>query len=287
MNAQTLGRFTVGIAIIGLAASVLGGVAGLLLIREFNASLGRSLDLTVEALTAVDDSLGVAADTLVLVDEGLANTQETSGEVVAALGTGAELLDSTADLTEDELAPSITAVERSLPNLVTVASAVDTALSALSRLPVGVSYDPEESLGESLRDIESNLAGTGAQLVEQSSLIRDASGQLETVATGAAVIADDLTALDAGIADARTLVSDYAATASRTRVLIEDTRDDLATRSAIAAALVVLLALAVGAGQIPLLWAGRQLVRHADRIDEILRAPAESDPAPAPPTGGS
>lgn len=285
MRAQTLGRLMVAAAIIALVGSVVGGIAGLVLVRELNASLGRSLDLTVEALTAVDDSLGVAADTLVLVDDGLANTQETSEEVVTALRTGADLLSSTADLTENELAPSISAVEDTLPNLVTVAAAADTALSALARLPIGITYDPEQGLDESLVDIQTSLAGTGDQLVDQSSLIRDASDQLGTVATGAGVIADDLAELDQGVADARVLVEDYATTAGRTRELIEATRNDLTARSTVAAAMVVLLALAVAVGQLAPLWLGRQLLRHADRVNAFLglmSADQDSPPTHAP-----
>jgi hypothetical protein len=282
MNARTLGRYMMASAIVALVASVLGGIAGLVLVRELGQSLGTSLGLTVDALTAVDDSLEVAADTLALVDDGLVNTQDTSQEVVTALSTGADLLTSTADLTSDELAPSITAVEEALPGLVSVASAVDTALSAISRLPIGISYDPDAGLDDSLRAIEINLSGTGAELVEQSTLIRDAGRQLDAVSRGTALIADDLNELDAGIASARTLVADYAVTADQTRILIEDTRGQLATRSTVASVMVVLLALAVALGQLAPLWIGRKLVRNATRVDALLNPP---DPPDVPPPG--
>lgn len=270
MKVRTVGRFMVVTAVTALVASIGGGIAGLVLINELDATLGRSLDLTVDALAAVDDSLAVAADTLALVDDGLTNTQQASTEVVDALRSGADLLESTADLTEEELAPGITAVEGSLPNIVTVASAVDTALSGLSQLPLGISYDPSEGLDDSLRDLQNSLAGTGEELSDQSQLIRDAGAELVDVADGAAVIADDLVRLDSGIADARALVDEYAETADSTGRLIEQTRSDLDARSAAAAVMVVLLALAVGVGQVAPFTIGRQLMRHADAIQGVI-----------------
>lgn len=270
MRVRTVGRFMVVTAVTALVASVGGGIAGLVLINELDATLGRSLDLTVDALAAVDDSLAVAAETLALVDDGLTNTQQASTEVVDALRSGADLLQSTAELTENELAPGITAVEASLPNIVTVASAVDGALSGLSQLPLGISYDPSEGLDDSLRNLQNSLAGTGEELSDQSQLIRDAGAELVDVADGTEVIADDLIRLDSGIADARGLVDEYAQTAASTRQLIEGTRSDLDARSAAAAVMVVLLALAVGLGQVAPLYIGRQLMRHADTIETAI-----------------
>lgn len=279
MRVRTVGRFMVVTAVVALLGSVGGGIAGLILINELDATFGRSLDLTVEAVAAVDDSLEVAAETLALVDEGLTNTQDASTEVVDALRSGADLLRSTADLTEEELAPSITAVERSLPNIVTVASAVDSALSGLSQLPLGISYDPSEGLDESLRDLQTSLAGTGQQLGDQSQLIREASNELVDVADGTETIAGDLIRLDSGIADARSLVDEYAQTADSTGALIADTRSQLDARSTAATVMVVLLALAVGLGQLAPLYIGRQLVRHADEVEAVLGTAAGRSPA--------
>lgn len=278
MRVRTVGRFMVVTAAVALLASIGGGIAGLILISELDATLGRSLDLTVDALAAVDDSLEVAADTLALVDDGLSNTQEASTEVVGALRSGAELLQSTADLTEDELAPGITAVEQSLPNIVTVASAVDSALSGLSQLPLGISYDPSEGLDDSLRDLQTSLAGTGEELGDQSQLIRDASAELVDVADGTETIADDLVRLDSGIGDARALVDEYAQTADSTGALIAETRSELDARSAAAAVMVILLALAVGLGQLAPLYIGRQLLRHGGEVEALLRTARDVPP---------
>lgn len=270
MQSRTLGRFMMVMSIVAIVASIAGGVAGIVLVQELRGSLGRSLDITVDALAAIDDSLTVAADTLALVDDALVDTERTSGEVVAALGTGADLLRSTADLTEEELAPSIGAVERSLPNVVAVASAADSALSALSRLPIGISYDPAQGLDDSLRELETSLSGTSEELAQQSALVREAGDQLDVVSDGAAQIADDLAQLDAGITEAQALIADYSSTADDTRRLIQSTRGDLAERSTVATVMVAAIALAVAVGQLAPFWIGRQILRHADQLDRLL-----------------
>jgi hypothetical protein len=259
-----------GASLLAIVASIAGGIAGIVLVRELEASLGRSLDITVDALAAVDDSLTVAADTLALVDDALVDTERASRQTVTALGTGADLLRSTADLTEDELAPSIGAVERSLPNVVAVAGAADSALSALSRLPIGISYDPRQGLDDSLRELQTSLSGTSEELVQQSTLVREAGDQLDVVGAGAAAIADDLARLDSAVTEARALMDDYSATADDTRRLIAATRDDLDERSTVAIVMVAAMALAVTCGQLAPLWIGRQIIRHAERLDALF-----------------
>ena len=278
MTARKLGRLLIVTATLGIVASIGGAIAGLFLIHEFNNSLGRTLDLTAQGLTAVDDSLAVAADAMALVDDGMRNVADTSEEVVAALDDGAQLLDATADVASDELAPSLTAVEGSLPQMVAAAGVVDTALSTLARLPIGVQYDPDEPLDESLREVQTSLAGTGEELVQLSALVRDTSGQLEVIRDGAEGIAGDLAALEAGVADAQVLIADYAATTEEASDLLQTTRDDLTLRTTVASALVVALAASVALGQVALLWVGRRVVHFHETIDRILGV----EPQPSP-----
>ena len=270
MRSRTVGRLVVGAAVAGLVASVLGAISGVLLVQSVDDSFGRSIDVTADALATVEDSIAVAAETLDLVHGGLDDTQRAGEEVVTALGTGGELLRSTADLTETELAPSLSAVEQAMPDLVSVASGIDTALSALSRLPVGIPYDPEEGLDDALRDIQTSLEGTGEELRSQAALIRSAGDQLDEVASGGEAIVARVAEVESGISEARALLDGYAANAEEARSIVDDTRDEVTTRTAVATTLVVALAAAVALGQIGPLWLGTQLVRHAERVDAAL-----------------
>jgi hypothetical protein len=272
LRSEALGRFMIITACIAIAASVAGGVAGVVLVRELDATLGQSLELTSDALTAVDDSLQVAADTLALVDDGVSNTRIAGADVVEALDTGAGLLRETADVTENDLAPGVTAVEDALPGLVAVAETVDGTLAALSRLPVGVDYDPENGLDDALRGIQLNLAGTGAELQELAGLVREAGVELDTVQTGAQAVVEDLGELDDGVSSARALIDDYTATADETRRLITRTRDELSVRISVATIMIIAIAVAVAVGQVALLWLGWQIVRHHERLDVVFGA---------------
>lgn len=270
LGARAIGRLVVGAAVAGIVASVLGAITGVLLVQSVDDSVGRSLDVTADTLVTIEESLGVAAETLALVHEGLGDTEQTGAEVVAALGTGAELLRSTADLTETEIAPSLSAVEGAMPDLVSVASGIDAALSALSRLPVGITYDPDQGLDDALRDIQSSLAGTGEQLRSQAALVRRAGEELDEVAAGGEDIVERVGELEGGIGRARALLDGYTANAEEARQVVDDARDEVDTRTAVGTTLVVALALAVALGQVGPLWLGTQLVRHADRVDAAL-----------------
>jgi hypothetical protein len=264
------GRLLVAVGILGVVAGLGGIVLGQLLISSTDEALTQTLTLTGDTLVALQDAIVVAEETVALVEGGLAQAEATTGDLAGTVEDGADLLRSTADLTEDRLAASIGAFEQSLPGLIEAASVIDTTLGALSSLPFGPSYNPDEPFDDSLRELQRSLVGVPADLRAQAALIRETGDSLEDVGEGTTQIAGDLGAIRQGLGEALVVLSDSTATATSASALIGETQDGLRTQLGIARVLVILLGLTTAAGQLVPLALGWSLLQPPG-VRPILR----------------
>lgn len=261
MSRLAAGRLLVGIGLLGLFASLAGIVIGRGLVTQTDLALERSLALTADTLEALQSSIVVAEETMALVEGGLAQAEATTRDLVTTVEDGSEIMTSTADLTEGRLADGLESVEESLPALVEVASVIDVTLSALSSIPFGPSYSPDEPFDESVREIQRSIAGVPDDLRAQAAMIREAGVNLGEVGEGTAAISEDLAAIRLGLTGAVDVLSTYTATATDAADLIAETRAGLGRQATMARLLVTLLGLTVAAGQIVPLGLGWTLLR--------------------------
>jgi hypothetical protein len=258
------GRVLIAVGVLGVVAGLGGIVLGQLLVSSADRALTGSLTLTADTLVALEDAIAVTEQTIVLVDTGLARAETTTGDLAGTVGEGAALLRTTADLTEDRLAGSIGAFSDSLPGLIQVAGTIDTTLGALSTLPFGPTYSPDEPLDDSLRELQRSLAGVPEDLALQARLLRETGDSLEDVGEGTADIAGDLGAIRTGLGDALAVLRGSTTTAGDASALIGDTRAGLRTQLGLARLLIVLLGLTTAAGQLVPLALGLSLLRGPD-----------------------
>lgn len=181
ISRRTAGKALLGIGLFGVALSLVATVSGLRLVGDLNTSLGQSED--------------VARDAIVLVKASLADVETTTRELATVFEDAEVLLDTTADLSETEIAGSVQAVSDALPALIEVAEVVDRTLQALSNVPFGPRYEPAEPFDESLRRVQLELDGLPEDLREQARAIRAAGANLDAVRDGTEAVADDLSRL--------------------------------------------------------------------------------------------
>jgi ABC-type transporter Mla subunit MlaD len=244
------GKAFIAVGVVGIVASLLGMLVAVAVTAELDRSMRRSLALTGEALEALDASVDVAEETVILVERSLASTEATTRDLVAAFEDGEALLEATADLSEGQIASSLEAVDDALPTLIEVAEVMDATLRALSALPFGPSYDPNEPFDESLRAVQAELDGLPEDLRVQAALIREAGANLGTVGVGTEAIADDLAGLRDTLDTAASVLGDYARTADEARALVQDSESDLGRQLFTLRLLIVAGGLAVAAGQV-------------------------------------
>ncbi len=284
IDRQFAARILIAVGILGVLSGLGGIVIGQLLVTSTDDALGSSLVLTGETVDALQDAILVAEQTVALVEGGLAQAETTTGDLAGTVSDGATLLRSTADITEGQLADSLGAFEDSLPGLIDAAAVIDVTLSALSGLPFGPTYSPEEPFDESLRELQASLDGVPEDLRAQGALIRATGDSLDEVGAGTTAIADDLGEIREGLAEALVVLQRSTETATDARSLVADTQASIGGQLLLARVLVVLLGLTVAAGQIVPLAIGWTLLRPAgERV--LLRQTGVSAPPSAPTSG--
>jgi hypothetical protein len=282
ISRRLAGRVLLAVGVVGLVASLGGIVVGRRLINEMDAALGRSLQVTAESVEALQASVALAEETTVLVSEGLGRAEATTRELRDTFEQGSQLLEGTADLTEDRIAGSLEAVEESLPSLIQVAAVIDRTLSALSALPLGPRYNPDEPFDESLREVQRSLAGVPDDLRVQAALIREAGANLREVGEGTDAIAGDLAAITGGLEQAVEILRSYTATATSARDLVVETQEGLGFQVGLARLLVTLLGLTLATGQVVPLALGWTLLQPVEGGRRLLR---DDVPVAEPPKG--
>ncbi|GGI06172.1 hypothetical protein [Egicoccus halophilus] len=262
-------RVLLGIGAVGVVAGLLGTVVGLGFLTSLDRALQDSLGVTTDAVDALGGSVEVAGDTLAILERTLSTTAATTRDLGVGLRDAEAVLTATAELSEQDLAGSLEAVQGSLPALIQVASVIDTTLGALSAIPFGPDYDPTQPFDDSLRAVQVELDGVPDSLREQAGLIREGATSLGAVREGTGDIADDLEELQTTLASASGLVGSYAATAAEARAVVTDNQAALERQLAWARVLVVVLGLSFVAGQLVPLGLGWLLLRPA-RLERLL-----------------
>jgi hypothetical protein len=259
LRRPVVGRALVAIGTIGVVVTLVATVVGIRLIGSLDRSLNDSVGVAAEAIDALGATVELAGETTARLTVTLRRTAATTRDLSAALSDAEGVLRATADISEEQVAGSVAGVEDALPALVQVAAVIDRTLSALSAIPFGPDYDPEEPLDTSLRTVQAELDGLPEALREQAELIRDASRDLRTARVGTAAIADDLDGLVSTLERSTDLIAQYEATAGQARELVA--AEDLSGQLVAARVLLLILGVTVALGQLLPLGAGWLLLR--------------------------
>lgn len=246
------------VAAFGVVVALVGTVVAWQFVGQLSSSADRSLVIGEDALVTLDATLDVAEDVLGSVDEGL-------GGVVSTLTVVGEVVEDTASVSTatvelaGEIAPSIDRIDEALESLQSVTGTIDTVLRQLSQVPFGPSYDPETSFDQAIADVRADLTPIGESL-------RNAADELGTFSEGSGDLTAELSELAADVEEVRrslagseALLESYRTASSEALLLAQETRGDLDADLGRTRLLIVLLGIALAAGQIVPAWIGREL----------------------------
>ena len=277
ISRQSLATTLLTVGTLGVVAALVGALVGLRSIAVLDDLVAEDGVLSTDTLVTLEGSVVLAQDTLETLESSIARIETTTRDLAGAFEEGEDILAATADLSEQEIAPSIAAVQGAMPGLIEAAAVIDTALVALSVLPFGPSYEPVEPFDDSLRRVEQELEGLPEDLEEQAALIREAGASLGDVRVGTGAVADDLDLLHDRLRTAGGLLERYADTASAATEVVGESRAALDRHLRAARVLIVVLGLVLAAGQIVPLGAG-WLLLHPERTRMLFAPPAADDP---------
>jgi hypothetical protein len=261
------GRIMIGVGIAGLLIAVFGTIVGWIFVGQLATASDDTLDVTLQSLDAVDDTIDLADDVLGSSVDAVDALAGSLAAGAGSFGAGTQAIDEIAGLAVT-LGPSLEDAGRTVRRLEGIGNDLDSLLGALSNLPLTPDYNPDAALGETFGQLADTLEVLPAQLESTSTSLTDFTGsadelqqQLDDLAASVVTIGDDLRDTDA-------LVDQYRASVTEARALALSANDDLDTGATLMRILLVLGGVTLLFGQIVPLWLGRSLLDDADALDE-------------------
>ncbi len=172
----------------------------------------------------VQETLGVTADALETTSQSLALAEDVFGEAAASIGAAEDmthnvqqtladtntLIDSLDGVFGSELPAIITSTQQSLEAAEQSAAVVDGMLTALSYVPLlGVDYDPEVPLAESIASIDQSLDTLPQSLTGISGDLNAAQANLQSVDTNLDDLSTSLADIQGTLTEAQSVMVDY------------------------------------------------------------------------------
>lgn len=240
---QRFGRILVIAGSIGVLGALVAGVAGWILAGRATRTVTETLEpisgIVVNLSETVDASL-VMVDRTTTAIESIESATRSTGRTLDSVS---QVIGDTAAIVEGSVAESLDSAVDTLPALVDTGRVIDGTMRTLSL--VGVDYDPEVPLDESIAQLERSLRPLPEQLRDQVTLLTEVQDDVEQIALDAESLASvmlqarlDLTAVEEVLESA----SENAATAARR---VEEIRSDVDTYDTLARIVVVALTVAL------------------------------------------
>lgn len=175
-----MGRWLLAAGVLGAIASLVVGVVGWVLAGRLVATVENVITPASGMVGDLADSIEASEVLFERTTEAVESIETASRSTVRALSSVGAVLDDTTELAGEGVADSLEAAVDTLPGLISTGRVIDNTMQALSF--VGVDYDPDVPLDESLSDLEATLAPLPDQIRDQVALLEDVQTDLEDIA---------------------------------------------------------------------------------------------------------
>ncbi|MFZ0014223.1 MAG: hypothetical protein WAL25_08925 [Acidimicrobiia bacterium] len=241
------GRALLIAGILGTAGALVVGVAGWVLAGRATQTITATIGPLSGIVTNVAETIGASQLMISRTGEAIDAIEGATRSTARALGSVGDLIDETSEVVGGDLADGLEAAVESLPAISDTAAVIDRTMRALSL--IGVDYDPEIPLDESLAALEESLRPIPGQLRNQIALLESVQGDIDQIAFEAGALAAVLLEARIDMMEAeRVLVSASEnadqAVESITSLESEITTYDTLARVVVIAATITLLAVA-------------------------------------------
>lgn len=288
MIRKLIGVLLLLIGLLGLVFSVVGVVVGRQAIDEMGSAIDTALSRTLVSLDTASNTLVLTKSTFEQVKNGLDTVGVTADNVAQTLRDTQPLLDSVSTVAASDIPDSLEAIQNSIPGVADAAGTIDDTLRTLSafeveraifgipiRFDLGINYDPEVSLDDSVRQIGHSLDGMPDSLRTLKSDLDVANDNLETVSTNINSIASDLEALGENVEQIEPLVDEYIQLISDIGQLLNQTQEELDSQLETVKLIITLLFIWIGLNQVIPLYLALDIFTSKRREDEKTPKPAE------------
>lgn len=179
MSRHTFARTLQSIGAIGLVAALIVGIGGFLLASRVSDAATDTLGPFVDVTSDLADTIDATGVMVERTTEAITSIENTTRSAGRALNSASTALAETSDLVGGDIADSLDSAVDTLPGLISTAAVIDTTMRALSF--VGVDYDPELPLDESLAALEASLRPIPDQIRIQSQSLATVTDDIDQI----------------------------------------------------------------------------------------------------------
>ncbi len=250
--------FMRSIAVLGIVAGMVLTLVGWRFLGDLDRNLDQSLTIGEDAAATLSETIDVADDVVVSLDEGLTTLRITLDTLDATLTDTSELADVTADLAAD-LPAGFEDVDAALATVESLSGAIDAALRGASRLPLGPDYDPDVPLPDAVAHLRLAFDPIGRDLRSIADSLGGFASGSDELRTRIGEVQIDLERTQRAVRESGRLLDDYRATADRAGEVATSSRDDFGRSIGWARIAIVLLGAFVAIAQYIPWWLGGRL----------------------------
>lgn len=259
--------------VIGVVFSLLLVIAGLRLVNGLEVVLNNNIDLVLDSLDTVKETLLLTKTTIGQVNAGLTTVEGTADDLARTVNNTRPLLDQLAVVASETMPENIEAVQATIPNLAAVAGSIDQTLRLLSAFKLeqnvfgiplgfnlGINYDPEEPFDQTIETIGESMDELPGQLRSLKVYLAVTSDNLQTISLGIGHIANNLQTINGSVAEMPPLLDDYIGLVTRAGDGLRQMRDELGNQLGWFRVGVVVGAVWLALLHLPLLYTGREIL---------------------------
>lgn len=252
------------------------GLVSALLVGWLGAGfIGSSADYGLEVLGVTRDLLATAGETAATIEEIAGEAAQGLETVEGSVASGAGTLSDVAGLADDlgtvvtsDIPDSLDALRATMPQVIATAGVIDGVMRTLRF--VGVDYDPDAPLDDSLRAVDTQLAVIPGELRTQAADFEAAAAGISAFAGSSVDIARELGAIRSTLEGSSSILADYDVTVRRGTAVIDDLEAQLERQIGFARTVTLVLGIALAVGQTVPIAAGWWALRTGSTVPADL-----------------
>lgn len=267
---KVLGFSRITLNLIWIVIGVLGIIYGVKGFSYVEVSIKNNLRIADSNIEVLRDLLTESIDIVETIDQSIATIEQSSIDASLGLIDTRPMISKTSQVVTQDIPLALDEVQTSMPNVIRAASMIDQTLYVLSmfrfglpnpfgeniEISLGVDYEPEISLEDSLARLFGNLEGIPERMRSLEGDLNMADTNLNTLSENLLNTAYDLDLIRAQVADIIPGIEQLIVNLETLQTGLQHTSDQLEQRIDIAQNLFIGLMILVILSQVPSIYVG-------------------------------
>lgn len=271
------------VGVIWIATSFLWGILGVMGILYISSWIETAQSKLEVNFLVIDETLDSVRDVIIETSEVISSTNQSLGTLQNSISASSTTLSDirpliwkTTEVVTSDVPDALDGVQVSMPTLIETAKSVDETLTWLSNfklsLPnpfgpdwsydLGITYNPEVPLDQSLESIGQNLVDIPDELRELEQNLSDTDNNLQVVSEDLSLLSDDIKNTNERIEGVVPRIDIFIGQVNEVQISLRETQTSVYNFFDLSQKVLTTILVLLIISQIPSLYMGIQLVRR-------------------------